>query len=287
MSLRETSRSGPPSVVRKPSGMARLVAIFPRPVRERAIDAGEMVGLFGKVVYDGVRRPRGYWGSVLDETFGMLKLSGAPALLTVGAFGLLLSELAINILLLIGAPNRLGTYFLMVTIREFSPFLTGMVVAGIIGTSITADLGARRIREELSALEALGMDPLRLLVLPRMIALVIISAIVNIISIFIGIIAGLIGVVTYGNTSSGVYLANLLTNITSMELIGTMSKVTLFALLIGVVCSHKGLTAQGGPEGVGRAVNEAVVLCFVGIWIINYVLTSIMLGLNPDMLVTR
>lgn len=266
---------------------ARMVGGVPSPVRGPIAEAGQMAQLLGKVVYSAVRHPRGYWGEVRDEMYDLLKLCWLPTVLTIAGFGFLLGTLAVNILLLIGAPNRLGSYFLLASIREFSPFLNAMVIAGVIGAAITADLGARRIREELDAMRVLGLDPVRQLVLPRIIATTLMTAVMDVLAIIIGVLVAVPAVVGFGGTSAAAYFGNLLTNLTSIELVGTLLKSAIFGLLIGVVCAHKGLTAKGGAVGVGRAVNEAVVIAFVGIWVVDFVFSAVMLGFFPEILVTR
>jgi phospholipid/cholesterol/gamma-HCH transport system permease protein len=82
-------------------------------------------------------------------------------------------------------------------------------------------------------------------------------------------------------------VGNFFENATVTDLWASVAKTALFGLIVGVVCCYKGLRAQGGPAGVGRAVNQAVVASFAGIWIFNYVFTSILLGLNPNMQVFK
>jgi phospholipid/cholesterol/gamma-HCH transport system permease protein len=133
----------------------------------------------------------------------------------------------------------------------------------------------------------LGVDTVRTLVLPRVVAITVMMVAFNIIGSALGIGMAMISATVLGDTSTGSYLANFLSNMTVPELVGSTIKCTLVGLFIGVVCAQKGLTARGGPEGVGRAVNEAVVLCFAAVWVINFVVNATMLGLNPDMLVNR
>jgi len=80
-----------------------------------------------------------------------------------------------NFLVLFGALDRLGGFFVLASIREFAPFVTAIVLAGVAGTAITADLGARKIREELDALQVLGVDPVKNLVVPRFLALMLVD----------------------------------------------------------------------------------------------------------------
>jgi phospholipid/cholesterol/gamma-HCH transport system permease protein len=175
----------------------------------------------------------------------------------------------------------------MASVREFAPWINAMVVAGVIGTAMTADLGARRIREEIDAMEVLGIEPIRTLVVPRVIAVTIMTGLLDLVALTFGIVGGYIAAVPLLGASSGSYFASFFANATVTELWGSVLKTTLFGLIIGVVCCYKGLTAQGGPIGVGRAVNQAVVISFAAIWVFNFVFTTILLGLNPAMQVYK
>jgi phospholipid/cholesterol/gamma-HCH transport system permease protein len=191
-----------------------------------------------------------------------------------------------NIYILFGIPERLGSFFLMASVREFAPWINAMVVAGVMGTAITADLGARRIREEIDAMEVLGVDPLRELIVPRVIAMTVMTGLLDIIALVWGVVGGWIASQELGASGAG-YIANFWANATTVDLACSVVKTSLFGLIIGVVCCYKGYHAKGGPIGVGKAVNQAVVIAFAGIYVFNFTFTQLMLGLNPDMLVFR
>ncbi|GAA3523859.1 MlaE family ABC transporter permease [Nocardioides daeguensis] len=259
-----------------PSGVQRVI-----------VDVGESGRLLGQLVATAVREPRGYWGATRDEMYSMLRFCWLPVTLAVGGFTFLIANYAYDLLSLLGAGNRLGTYFVFASIREISPFCTGMAVAGVMGTAMTADLGARRIREELDALTVLGIDAVRTLVLPRVLAITVMMVLFNILGSLLGIGMARVSATWLGDTSPGAYMGNIFGALTVPELGGTVIKTLMVGLFIGVVAAHKGLTAKGGAEGVGRAVNEAVVLSFAAIWVINFIVNATMLGLFPEMLMNR
>lgn len=269
-----------------PAG-GRLMQKAPSGVQRVVSDVGESGRLLGQLVSTAVREPRGYWAATRDEMYSMLRFCWLPVLLAVGGFTFLIANYAYDLLSLLGAGNRLGTYFVMASIREISPFCTGMAVAGVMGTAMTADLGARRIREELDALTVLGVDAVRTLVLPRVLAITVMMVLFNILGSLLGIGMAMISATWLGDTSPGAYLGNIFGALTIPEIGGTVIKTLMVGLFIGVVAAHKGLTAKGGAEGVGRAVNEAVVLSFAAIWVINFIVNATMLGLFPEMLMNR
>jgi phospholipid/cholesterol/gamma-HCH transport system permease protein len=112
------------------------------------------------------------------------------------------------------------------------------------------------------------------------------TGLLDLVALSFGVIGGYAAALILG-ASSDAFIANFFANATTTDMWGSIVKTTLFGLIIGVVCCYKGLNAEGGPSGVGRAVNQAVVIAFVAIWIFNYVFTVTLLGLNPDMQVFR
>jgi phospholipid/cholesterol/gamma-HCH transport system permease protein len=248
---------------------------------------GEMTQLLGSVVGSAVRRPRGYWGDVRDQLFEVLKLCWLPMAVACVAFGFGAPGLqAGNLFILFGIPERLGSFFVMASVREFAPWINAMVVAGVVGTSMTADLGARRIREEIDAMEVLGIDPVRALILPRIIAVTIMTGLLDLVALSFGVLGGYLAAMQL-DAGSAAFAQNFFSNATTVDLVGSVLKTTLFGLIIGTVCCYKGFRAQGGPIGVGRAVNQAVVISFAAIWSLNFVFTTILLGLNPEIQVYR
>ena len=252
------------------------------------VQAGEMTRLMFQVLWMAVRHPFGYWSDVRDQMFDILKLCWIPMAVSTTAFGLGAPGLqGGNIFNLFGIPERLGSFFIMASIREFAPWIDAMIVAGVVGTAITADLGARRIREEIDALEVLGIDPVRALVIPRVIAVTLMTGLLVIYALVCGVIGGFIAAVPILDATPGAFFANFFSNASTQDLLGSVIKTTIFGFFIGVICCYKGLNAKGGSIGVGRAVNQAVVISFAVIWIFNYVFTTIMLGLYPGIQVAR
>lgn len=257
-------------------------------IQDPMVQAGEMTQLMFRVLWMALRRPWGYWAEVRDQMFDILKLCWIPMAVSCTAFGLGAPGLqGGNIFNLFGIPERLGSFFVMASIREFAPWVNAMVVAGVVGTAITADLGARRIREEIDAMEVLGVDPIRTLVMPRVIALLIMTGLLDLVAVLFGILGGYIAAVPILGANPATFADSLFANLSTPDVWGSVVKTSLFGLIIGVVCCYKGLHASGGPIGVGRAVNQAVVIAFAAIWIFNMVFTTILLGLNPDIQVYR
>jgi phospholipid/cholesterol/gamma-HCH transport system permease protein len=248
---------------------------------------GELVLLTGRTIVSAVRPPYPYGEEFVGQFIFALQLCWFPLLISTlainfGAPGLQ----GANIYSLFGALDRLGGFFVLAAIREIGPFVTGVCVAGIAGTAITADLGARKIREELDALQVLGVDPIKNLVVPRFLALMLITGLLDIFAIITGLAGGILAELVY-HQSLGGFFATLFSQASVTDLWGSFVKCTLFGAIIAIVCCYKGMTASGGAAGVGRAVNEAVVISFLAFFAFNYVFTQTLLATNPELQTIR
>src|SRR3954452_24925186 len=156
-----------------------------------------MMILTGKTVVSAIRPPYPYGGEFLAQFLFALKLCWLPVLVrTLGVCYGAPGPQAANFLVIFGAIDRLGGFFVLAVIREFAPFVVAIIVAGVAGTPITADLGARKIREELDALQVLGVDPVKNIVVPRFLALLLVTGLLDVYAIIFGIAGGLIASVT-------------------------------------------------------------------------------------------
>ena len=257
------------------------------PAKSLFEQVGDMMILTAKTLSSAIRPPYPYGGEFIGQFLFALQLCWFPMMISCIAFGFGAPGLqAANFLSLFGALDRLGGFFILASIREFAPIVTAIVVAGVAGTAITADLGARKIREELDALQVLGVDPIKNLVVPRFLALMLITGLLDIYALIFGISGGILAEILY-NQPLGGFFATLFSNASVTDLWGSVIKCTLFGAIISVVCCYKGMTASGGAAGVGRAVNQAVVISFMGVFAFNYVFTQTLLATNPELQTIR
>src|SRR6188768_3522386 len=167
------------------------------PAKNLFEQVGDMVILTGKTIVSAIRPPYPYGGEFMSQFLFALRLCWFPLLVSTIAFGYGAPGVqAANFLTLFGALDRLGGFFVLASIREFAPWVDAMIVAGVAGTAITADLGARKIREELDALQVLGVDPIKNLVVPRFLALMLATALFDIYAIIFGTFGGIIVTLT-------------------------------------------------------------------------------------------
>ena len=252
-----------------------------KPRKRRVEELGGLVLLTLAVFRCWVTPPVAWWREGVDQAWVALRRCLVPGVISVFAFaygapgiegGVISSTL--------GATDRIGTFFSVGAAREFVPWVTGMVVAGVAGTAITADLGARRTRDELDALAVMGVDITRFLVAPRVLALMIVTPVANAFGLVFAALAGVLAEITYAGSVAG-YIETFQVGFTGVDIAANIIKTIAFGFIIGLVCSFKGIRASGGPEGVGRAVNQAVVVAFVSLWIFNFAFNATYQALYP------
>jgi phospholipid/cholesterol/gamma-HCH transport system permease protein len=257
------------------------------PTRNFIEEVGDMMILTARTIRSALLPPYPYGGEFVSQFLFALRLCRLPLLISTVCICYAAPGLqAANFLTLFGALDRLGGIFTLAAIREIGPAVTAIVLAGVAGTAITADLGARKIREELDALQVLGVDPVKNLVVPRFLALMLVTGLFNIYAILFGIFGGILAELVNGYPL-GPFWNTLFANADTTDLWGSALKATLYGAIIAIVCCYKGMTASGGAEGVGRAVNQAVVVSFLAIFSFDYVFTQTLLATHPQILVIK
>src|ERR1700675_4797062 len=194
------------------------------PARHVLEEFGDMMILTGRTVWSALRPPYPYGGELVSQFLFTLRLVWFPLLVSTvainyGAPGLQ----AADFLTLCGALDRLGGFFVLASIREIGPLITSIVIAGVAGTAITADLGARKVREELDALQVLGVDPVKNLVVPRFLALMLATGLFNIYAVLFGLFGGLAAEL-YEGGSLGPFWNTLFANSSVTDLWGSVLK---------------------------------------------------------------
>ncbi|HZA12640.1 ABC transporter permease [Mycobacterium sp.] len=247
-------------------------------VRDQTRPALEAVGGFFRMCVLTVRalfRWPFQWREFISQCWFLFSVSLLPTIAVSIPLTVLLI-FTLNILLReFGAADISGAGAAIGAVTQLGPLTTVLVVAGAGSTAICADLGARTIREEIDAMEVLGIDPVHRLVVPRVLAATFVALLLNGLVITVGLVGGYIFGVYLQNVSGGAYLTTL-TLITGLpEVVIATIKAGVFGLIAGLVGCYRGLTVSGGSKGVGTAVNETVVLCVVALYAVNVVLTTI------------
>jgi phospholipid/cholesterol/gamma-HCH transport system permease protein len=158
-----------------------------------------------------------------------------------------------------GAQNQTGQLVALALLRELGPVITALMVAGRVGSSIAAELGSMAVSEQIDALRALGVDPLRKLVAPRLVALLTMLPLLTLISNAAGIVGGgAVATTLYGQPME-TFIASVLRGIQTEDVAAGLVKPLVFALIIGTVSCRQGMKTSGGTVGVGSATTRAVV----------------------------
>jgi phospholipid/cholesterol/gamma-HCH transport system permease protein len=246
-------------------------------VRDQTRPALEAVGGFFKMcVLTGKALLQPFqWREFILQGWFLMRVSFLPTIAVSIPLTVLLI-FTLNILLReFGAADISGAGAAIGAVTQLGPLTTVLVVAGAGSTAICADLGARTIREEIDAMEVLGIDPIHRLVVPRVVAATLVATLLNGLVITVGLVGGYIFGVYLQNVSGGAYLSSL-TLITGLpEVLIATIKAAMFGLIAGLVGCYRGLTVGGGSKGLGTAVNETVVLCVVALYAVNVILTTI------------
>jgi phospholipid/cholesterol/gamma-HCH transport system permease protein len=253
--------------------------------------AGEMGRLTGRVLRCAVTPPYSWVGECVTEMATSLRRCLLPGLLSMTAFGIGIACVFFGgIIRLLGTPDRLGGGIALGFTREPGFWVAIMILAGVAGSAMTADLGARKVREELDALRALGVDELRALIVPRCIALALLGPVLGVITLITAWLATFIGSIAVFHAAvltPAAFVESFKAWIFPLDLVNFILKATVAGFFVGVVSCHKGVNCTGGAEGVGRAVNSAVLISFVGVWVIDILFNTIFLSAFPSVSALR
>ncbi|MBW8731351.1 MAG: ABC transporter permease [Terrabacter sp.] len=182
----------------------------------------------------------------------------------------------------LGAQSYTGAASVLAVLREASPIVTALLIAGAGGSAICADLGSRKIREEIDAMEVLGISPIQRLVVPRVLASMLVAVLLNGLVSVVGVVGGYVfNVIVQGGTP-GAYIASFTALAQLPDLWTAEIKALIFGAIAAVVAAYKGLNAGGGPKGVGDAVNQSVVITFMLLFVVNFVITAVYFQVVPQ-----
>ncbi|WP_310529138.1 ABC transporter permease [Nocardioides sp.] len=218
----------------------------------------------------------------IEQAWFITSVTLMPTILVSIPFGAVISLQVGNLTGQLGAQSFAGATAVLATVREAAPIAAALIIAGAAGSAICSDLGARKIREEIDAMEVLGVDPLARLVVPRALATVFVSLMIIGIVISAGIGGGYFFTVIVQGGSAGAFLSSFTALASITDLYVAMVKAALFGFLAAIVGAYKGLNAGGGPSGVGRAVNESVILAFMLLFFLNAIITALYFQLIPQ-----
>jgi phospholipid/cholesterol/gamma-HCH transport system permease protein len=164
-------------------------------------------------------------------------------------------------------------------LREMGPVLSALMVAARVGAGITAELGTMKVTEQIDAMRSLATSPIKKLVVPRVLATIIMLPVLTVLADAIGLFGGLVISITELGVSGHFFYTTLMQNAALGDLFSGLGKSVFFGYLISIVACHRGLTASGGADGVGRATTSAVVVASISVLISDFFLTKFFLSL--------
>jgi phospholipid/cholesterol/gamma-HCH transport system permease protein len=227
-------------------------------------------------------RPPFQTRELIGQAWFLSSVSILPAALVSIPFGAVITLQLGSLVRQLGAQSFTGGASVLAVVREAGPIVTALIIAGAGGAAICADLGSRKIREELDAMQVLGIDPIQRLVVPRVLASMIVAVLLNGLVSVVGVAGGyFFNVILQGGTP-GAYLASFQALGQLPDLIVGEVKALVFGAVAALVASYQGMTAKGGPKGVGDAVNRSVVVTFMLLFALNFVITAIYFQVVPQ-----
>lgn len=217
----------------------------------------------------------------VEQAWFITSVTLMPTILVSIPFGAVIALQVGGLTGQLGAQSFAGATAVLAVVREAAPIAAALIIAGAAGSAICSDMGARQIREEIDAMEVLGVNPLERLVAPRVVATMFVALMIIGIVIAAGIGGGYFFTVIIQGGSAGAFLSSFTALATLPDLYIAMVKSVVFGWLAAIVGAYKGLNAGGGPSGVGRAVNEAVIVAFMLLFFLNAIITAIYFQVVP------
>jgi phospholipid/cholesterol/gamma-HCH transport system permease protein len=194
-----------------------------------------------------------------------------PVVSITGAFiGMVLAVESFTQFKAIGQETRLGSVINLSVVKQIGPVLAAVMLAGRVGGALTAELGTMNVTEQLDALRVMGADPIRVLVVPRFVACLLLTPMLTIYSDFLGVIGGYFISVRSLGVPSDPYWRYSATGVDNWQIFEGLTKSFFFGAAIALIGCYKGFTCGSGASGVGRACTESFVASFIAIIVLNF-----------------
>lgn len=217
----------------------------------------------------------------LEQFWFVVSVSWIPAILVAIPFGAVIALQLGTLTVQVGAQSFTGAASVLAVVQQAAPIVTTLVIAGAGGAAICADLGSRRIRDEIDAMKVIGVSPIQRLVVPRVLACIGAAVLLNGLVSVVGVLGGyFFNVIVQGGTP-GAYLASFTALAQLSDLWVGELKAVIFGFIAGIIACHRGLNTAPGPKGVGDSVNQSVVVTFLLLFFVNFVITTLYLQLVP------
>ena len=235
---------------------------------------GEIAVLTGRAFVALLRPPYeiGLWVRQMEQ-IGVRSL-GVAGITTIFTGMVLALQTALSLPSL-GIKYYIGSVVSKSLVRELGPVLTALIVGGRIGSGMTAEIGTMKVTEQIDALRSMAADPVKKLVVPKLVATLVMLPALTILGDALGILGGLLVAATTLGLPPGLYLNDVFESLNLGDVASGVCKSFFFAYFIAIVGCYNGLTTQGGADGVGRATTNTVVLAAILVLVSDFFLTKI------------
>lgn len=274
----------PPQRYRRPVEASQAGAINPeggslrQRMEARVVRLGELMVMTGKVLARSVSPP--FSPSALVYQVEALGVRSMPiALLTATFAGLVIALQFGYFLGRFGVQYTVGRVVVLTLFRELAPVLIALTVGARVGSGIAAELGSMTVTEQVDAIRALGADPLRKLVVPRVLACFLLMPALTVLADTIGMVAGAFIVNVQYGLSYHAFFQGALDIVLMSDFLSGVFKGFVFGGIVGVVGCFRGLIVEGGTEGVGRATTQTVAITSVAVLLADFFITKLTLWL--------
>jgi phospholipid/cholesterol/gamma-HCH transport system permease protein len=257
------------------------VARFGQAVMDGIAETGAIGLFFGQAVIAGFKRPFRV-GLFLQQAefvgFGSLFI-----ILLTGVFtGAVFTLQTVNALERVGMESMVGSTVLMAVSRELGPVLTSLMVTGRVGSAMATELGTMRVSEQIDAMEVMAVDPMNYLIAPRLWAGAIMVPCLALIFDVVAAMGAYLVAVVFMHIDEGAYTARIRWYLDPTDFTHGMFKAFVFGIILTLIGCYKGYNAKGGAQGVGNATTQSVVLGCIATFVLDYIITSILLKVSPN-----
>ncbi|MGE0444735.1 MAG: MlaE family ABC transporter permease [Vicinamibacterales bacterium] len=245
-------------------------------LKDAVLEVQEYTRLTAATIRAVFSRP--FYGRDVVDQFDAIGIGSLTVVLLTGFFtGAALALQSGMTLDQFGARSLVGRLVSASMIKELGPVLTGLMLAGRVGSGIAAELGSMMVTDQINALRALGTDPVRKLAVPRLLACFFMAPVLTVMADAAGLIGGWIIAVTNLNVASGVYWQSVTDALYLGDAWMGLIKPFFLGFVIGTIGVHVGLRTRGGTQGVGRATTNAVVVASVGVIAVDFFVTPLLI----------
>jgi phospholipid/cholesterol/gamma-HCH transport system permease protein len=243
------------------------------------VNLGKMAHFFKNSIAS-IFTPKFYAANMLEQMQRMCIHCVIPILFVLAPMGAVVAMESLKIFSIFGASFMTSSLLSVTLFREIAPVMVAIMVASQTGAEVAAELGAMRVRHQIDAMEVMAVDPMKALIVPRLLAGLVVTPILNIVGTFTGILGGYIITVMIKGANGGAYMANLFNWVNMTDVAGGVIKAAVFGITVMLISCYHGFHTTGGAAGVGQATNDSVVMSVVSILVMNYFLTTAFFGFN-------